>query len=1103
MKKRSSRFSRNRAILLGALLLAVGTLLICLCRVAMRSSQAALQKGLAGMEGCSVREVREAGPEKLGLRGIRVFGRDGSLFAIGSGSVDFRRLDSGRPPELVSIALQDFEIRRLDGFLEQLVLWSRAGKQLPEQVDLAGSWHTPSGAIPFRFRSRLKESASWDVRIELGDGNGLVAVGELRRDPLRLELKFLGKLAPELLIAAGAPLPPQIVPGEAEADGRLVWSPDDPAAMNLEAECALSEPWSRSGSFWQLRSGKRCRIGWTRSGWTVGYPDSELVKPFLLPIGELTFSGGEGSEIRFRSLGMEPPAGEQSGRFELSGRFDPSTGSWEFRQSEGSDRVVRWKLEHSFGELECGWRRPRISGSGVGERGEIDYSFGFDRFSCVPASDPQAFEAQPGSVAGHWRFDFGGGGADEELAGVVETARLEWPDPRTAWIAGRTRLAYRFSRQPGETQWLLELEPEAAGVSLVGADLPKLKLENLSGRFAARLDPAEPDRWPARVDASLEIARVELIATIFGAGMLRDVRLAGSGELGRAGSIRQHRLSGSIREARMRLGDLSATGEQINFDGVFDRNSMTPGDNHVTSLEVERIQVRSTNLNLESGRFRGRIAGELRGDDLLPRTWLVDGAFPSGSFTGRNLAGTFDGGSGRLRFASGRLDALEMLFSAIRCGAPADGAEDSRWKFTLPALSVAFDFADQTGWKGVARAEHGTFRGSAAGGGVLAAEELSFELPLASPELLPAPEGHFRVGRAEFAGLPAGTASGTLRQRGVGSFGFSGKAGRTEKNMPLAFEGEAGFRQSGVLESSGNFTLPPVRLAQPLALGVLPFLDGFGWTVGGEIGARGGWNSGGGRPGWSLELLPVSAEVASDGMQVSGVSGSIRLPSGEEKRPGGELSFRSLDAGGFRLSGGEIVFQLPDFDECDVSSGQANFQGGRAELAAPFRFRRGGGSADLTVRLDNFQFSGLAPYFELPPSLLAGRGRGSVRWRLTPGKSPRLMEATLSTSADQKLRLGDLEPLITANGEGNSSRQAALEALRDFDCRELQMRLQAEEEPGHYLLTVSAYGRPTRSISVGDEKVRRFLSRVDPAALGLGGPIRVSLTYHLTAKGAQ
>lgn len=244
-------------------------------------------------------------------------------------------------------------------------------------------WISPVPGIlrPERFRSgsgaRLKESASWDVRIELGDGNGLVAVGELRRDPLRLELKFLGKLAPELLIAAGAPLPPQIVPGEAEADGRLVWSPDDPAAMNLEAECALSEPWSRSGSFWQLRSGKRCRIGWTRSGWTVGYPDSELVKPFLLPIGELTFSGGEGSEIRFRSLGMEPPAGEQSGRFELSGRFDPSTGSWEFRQSEGSDRVVRWKLEHSFGELECGWRRPRISGSGVGERGEIDYSFGF------------------------------------------------------------------------------------------------------------------------------------------------------------------------------------------------------------------------------------------------------------------------------------------------------------------------------------------------------------------------------------------------------------------------------------------------------------------------------------------------------------------------------------------------------------------------------------------------------------------------------------------------------------------------------------------------------------------------------------------------------
>ena len=133
----------------------------------------------------------------------------------------------------------------------------------------------------------------------------------------------------------------------------------------------------------------------------------------------------------------------------------------------------------------------------------------------------------------------------------------------------------------------------------------------------------------------------------------------------------------------MRLGDLSATGEQINFDGVFDRNSMTPGDNHVTSLEVERIQVRSTNLNLESGRFRGRIAGELRGDDLLPRTWLVDGAFPSGSFTGRNLAGTFDGGSGRLRFAWGFPDRDSVLPWLLTFGDRAELLEPAELRETL------------------------------------------------------------------------------------------------------------------------------------------------------------------------------------------------------------------------------------------------------------------------------------------------------------------------------------------------------------------------------------------------------------------------------------
>ncbi len=1104
MKKRSPHLTRTRAVLLGALLLAAGGLLTHFYRVASRSPQAVFRRVLGGLSGCSVREVRETGPGTLVLGGIRVVDSSGAPLVSGAGGrAGFHSSGPDRKPELVSLSLTGIEIVDLDDFLLKIGEWARAGRRLPETVELAGFWRSAAGAVPFRFRSRLVAGEPRGVLLELGDGRGLVAEGRLEDGPRRVELTFRGELSGALLAAAGSPLPPEIVPGGAEASGRLLWMPEAPGAAEFEADCELAEPWSRRGGFWGVRSGKRCRIGWNRSGWSVAYPDSELVRPFSLPLGELAFSGGSGSEVRFRSGGIEPPAGEQTGRFELAGRFEPDTGRWEFRQSEASDRVVRWKFEHSFGQLECWWRRPRVSGSGMGGRGEIDYTFEFDRLSCIPASDPQAFEAQPGSVAGSWRFDFNDGGMGDALSGTVETARLEWPDPRSAWIAGRTRLAYRFTRQPGEAEWLLELEPDASSVALVGAELPKIKLESLSGRLAARLDPASSNRWPTRVDAALDIARVELIASVFGSGTLRDVRLAGTGELARAGAVRRHRFSGSIREAQMKLGELSATGELVNFDGVFDRNSMTPGDNHVTSIEADRLQVRGANLNFDTRRFRGRVSGELRGEELLPAAWLVDGAFPAGTFAGRNLAGSFERVSGRFRFASGRIDALELLFSRLRGGAsdPGDGAD--RWNFELPALSIALRFAGNARWNGVARAENGMFRGAALRGDALAAEGLSFELPLASAEALPAPEGRFQVGRVELAGVLSGTAAGVLRQRFPGGFGFSGRAGRTADDTPFNFDGEAGFRVDGTFGSAGAFSLPAVRLAQPLALGPLLPFGGAGWTIGGELGAKGGWNFGSGRADWKLELLPVAAEIAADGLRLGGVSGSVRLPSGGEKRPGGELRFRSLDSGRFQLTDGETVFRLPDFDECDVVSGQANLWGGRARLAVPFSFRAGRGGADLSVRLDDFRFAGLGALFHLPPSLLAGRGSGTAVWRLAAGVPPLLAEAEFTASADRQIKLGELEPLVLGGGEPSPAHRIALEALRDFSCRELQLKLLAEAQPGRYRLTVSAFGRPTRPISVGDEKVRRFLSSVDPASLGLDEPVRVSLTYLLAEKEAK
>ncbi len=75
--------------------------------------------------------------------------------------------------------------------------------------------------------------------------------------------------------------------------------------------------------------------------------------------------------------------------------------------------------------------------------------------------------------------------------------------------AARARIGFALSRNsPAEPAWKLDLEPEAAGVNVFGAELPKVKLENLAGRFSTSLAAGRPDRRPGEIAGGIQIGRV-------------------------------------------------------------------------------------------------------------------------------------------------------------------------------------------------------------------------------------------------------------------------------------------------------------------------------------------------------------------------------------------------------------------------------------------------------------------------------------------------------------------------------------------------------------------------------------------------------------------
>ena len=175
----------------------------------------------------------------------------------------------------------------------------------------------------------------------------------------------------------------------------------------------------------------------------------------------------------------------------IDGQYNRESGDWMFRQSESSDRARALERRAAAGIFQLHlalsedlrWREPVPAAC-------IDFSLGFETLKYRAPGNPQELEAQPGTLSGSWSFDYDNPeNSGFELSGLLRSSRLDWTNPESAWSATSALASFRFSRQAGEKEALLVLEPELAGINLYGGGVPKLKMEGFSGTFSTMIAP--------------------------------------------------------------------------------------------------------------------------------------------------------------------------------------------------------------------------------------------------------------------------------------------------------------------------------------------------------------------------------------------------------------------------------------------------------------------------------------------------------------------------------------------------------------------------------------------------------------------------------------
>ena len=1039
-----------------------------------------VERMLRSLPGVEAGEVKEVSPGRVVTGPLRFHLPDAAVSGCKSAEIRF-----GADRRIEAVGTESMEISGLSGLLPLLTA-AAAGGTRPPEITVSGMIVREKGktrlSSDFRFTMKRAADGRYDVSLTL-PRYGLTASGRYDVAARHVDLALRGKVAPELLDLLESRIPSELelsAPFDVDARLKLGFKSGAEPVVTFAGELAFPGGITVSGGVWAISPGSRASFRWNGRNrpWEVTLPATVLLRPLKLPLGALSVTGGTDSIIRF-SVVNTPSAGETTGVMRLDGHYDRKDGSWIFRQSESADRPVRWSGELPFGNFDCAWRSPRISGGGSRSRGGIEFSFDFESFRCRTPGNPRELTIHPGTLSGNWTFDCSNPESSSfELSGLIRSGKLDWSDPESAWSASAAVVPFRYSRLAGEKTATLVLEPEFGGINLYGSGMPKLKLEGVTGRFQTGFDPAGADAFPLRVEGRAEVNRVNPVQSVFGTGEFRDLRLSGFVDLTASGMIQALRTAGSAGEALFRYPECEISAAQPEFDVRFDRNAVTPGDNFLGRLEAKRLALSAFGGSFSVPEGRAAWSGELRDDGLLPDVWRVSLDFPAGSAAGSEIAGTFRSLAGKAEFDHARLTRLEAVLNGFdaRFGSAAAVRRVTAEKQTLVYTR------GKAGGSGAFRAEGAAFRENGSG-----LEQISVELPLEWRENGVSGTGTLRAGNVTLPGGFIRSLTAALRLENGTLAASGGAASPFWPDGSLTWNGR--LLWNGRWRLSGDFALKPVTLSAPLALGGILAAPS-GLALSGGLSGKGGFELLPERMTWGCELAPDKAGLAGDGFAFADLSGTLRLAgSGTEGwNPGGEFRFGSFKAGPAEIRDGLLAFRLPRPGECDVLSGSGMVLGGRARLTAPFTFRFGSGAVEAGVAVRGLEWARLLEALGFDPELIGGRADGMLLWHLSPdGKSLCLGSAELTAVGPQRVKLEALEPYLAS---GKNADRRMLEFLRDFDCRSLRLRAE-EEAGGGVLLELSVSGRPAGAA------YRKLTRSVDPAAFGLDSEVDFTVNYRI------
>ena len=1067
VKRNRKRRGRSRRWLRAVLVLACCAAAALAAWGVFRLPRNVAARRLGEIPGLSARIV-EAGADRLELAAVRYAPEKEELFT--ASEVELRFGGEKQTRHLAEIRIGGALVRDFSGLWKLAATYNESVSAFSGTLSASGFWGTDRGnGIPFTLRWTPGGHRALEVVFAKPE---LTVTGEMLPGKRELQLRFSGNLNRMLLKAAGAEIPAELVlPPQFTVSGAVQVSSDTfELTSPLTASGLFLSPAAIQGGFWQANPGGHYSFRWEGPGrgWRVGFPEAELTAPFAASLGELAVQGGEGPEWRF-SVDSVPTVGEVAGRFRLEGRFDPAGGDWEFRQAASSDQAVKWQLAGAPGTVGCVWRTPKISGQGRGMRGEVTWLFDFDRLDLRMEGNRHDFSARPGRMTGNCRFDLTRpDAASFRLSGNLQANKLEWSDPASAWGAVRAEVGFEVSRRPGEQEWEYRLNPLAANVNVYGATLPKLKLENPSAEFLFRLAPGGERRYPEEIRGSISMDRATLVESSFGMGEMERIRLSGSVFPDDRGRVGRHELFGSIEHSSTRLEQLALEGSSISFESRFDRASMTPGANCIADFRGTGGVLGVEGVRFEGSRFEGRAAGEMRKDELVPPGWTVQWRFPSGMFAGSGFTGSTGLFSGRAELVSGGAQALKVELRDLKA---ASSAAVSSWSARIPAarLDLVRSGAELGGLAVAGQVE---FDAAGEGGRQYGFSGGEFSLPLQFPDWEKARPGTVKAAAIRVPGNFLSEAQGSLQLKPAG-LAFEGKGGSRFFNGPvLRLTAMAGRLPNGEWSMAGTLKLPVTQLKEPIRFGEF-FPSAAGVRLSGKIGGEGEFRFAGDSRRWNLALQPFGAELSGPQFRLSGVSGEIRVP-GEGagyRDSGGELTFDGLVAAGIALGKGRVNWLSSRPGVLEIQEAAGSLWSGRARLAAPLVWTASRPGPEFSLQLTDIDLETAARLLGLPDGVIAGRGDGTVTFR--GGAKPEPVALELTSRSVRHLRFRPLEKYVDQRGGNSPRRRMVLEALRDFNCREL--RLRAVRSGGMTDLELAVAGHSERPLAFPDGKLNRLV----------------------------